>query len=41
MSANELCEKLIMAPAKLNGLLTVLEMKGLVQSALGEIFLAK
>lgn len=41
MSANELCEKLIMAPAKLNGLLTVLEMKGLVQSALGKIFLAK
>lgn len=41
LSSNELCAKLVMAPEKLNGLLTVLEMKGLIQSALGKIFLAK
>lgn len=41
ITADEICSKLRMPPGRVNGILTVLEMKGLVCSALGKIFLAK
>ena len=40
-TVDALCHKLSMNPAKVNGIVTVLEMKGLVHSSLGKIFLAK
>ena len=41
LTASEISAALKLAPEKVNGMLTVLEMKGLVQAALGKIFLAK
>ena len=41
VSDSEISAMLHLAPERVNGLLTVLEMKGLVQAALGKIFLAK
>ena len=38
---DEICAKLGLAPQKVNGMLTVMEMKGIICSALGKIFLAK
>lgn len=38
---DEICAKLSLAPQKVNGILTVMEMKGIICSALGKIFLAK
>ena len=41
LTASEISAALKLAPERVNGMLTVLEMKGLVQAALGKIFLAK
>ena len=41
MTTDYLCQRLEINPAKVNGIITVLEMKGLVHSSLGKIFLAK
>ena len=41
MSLNELCGKLNFEPEKTMGIVTVLEMKGLVCTSLGKIFIAK
>ena len=41
LTSSEISAALKLTPARVNGLLTVLEMKGLVQAALGKIFLAK
>jgi DNA processing protein len=38
---DEICDRLPLAPERINGILTVLEMKGIICSALGKIFLAK
>jgi DNA processing protein len=38
---DEICARLPLAPERINGILTVLEMKGIICSALGKIFLAK
>lgn len=41
LTASDISASLHLAPERVNGLLTVLEMKGLIQAALGKIFLAK
>lgn len=38
---DEISRGLMMPPERVNGILTILEMKGLIQAALGKIFLAK
>ena len=40
MSAGEICEKVRIKPAEVAGMLTVLEMKGLIISSLGKFFVA-
>ena len=40
VSVERLCEQLRMSPAMANGLISVLEIKGTVATALGKVFLA-
>ena len=38
MTVDEICEKIMLSPEKVNSVLTVLEIKGLTASSLGKIF---
>lgn len=41
MSVDQLCKSLAKPPSHVNGLVTVLEMKGILRTAMGKIFVAK
>lgn len=41
ITTDELCRKTGRAPSEINALVTILEMKGVIQTALGKIFIAK
>ena len=40
-TVDQLCKSLEKPPSNINGLLTVLEMKGIVRTSMGKIFVAK
>ena len=41
MSADELAFELKVSPAKVNAMVAIMEMKGVLSTALGKIFIAK